>query len=225
MGDDVGAVVRIAHVDDHEAMRLGFRAIVGADSAIELVASTASVDALEVELAGGTPLDLVVLDLRLMDQRSAASNVGRLVESGRRVLCYTGAEDPAPVREAVVAGALGVIRKSESAAVLLDAIHRAAAGETIPSLDWAAALDGDPALAAAKLSPQEQQVLALYASGEKTAAVGRALGVSEKTVAEYVRRIRAKYALAGRPAHSRIDLYKRAVEDGYVGRSATEEPG
>jgi hypothetical protein len=31
-----------------------------------------------------------------------------------------------------------------------------------------------------------------------------------------VRRIRQKYARAGRPAHTKIDLYKRAVEDGIL---------
>jgi hypothetical protein len=31
-----------------------------------------------------------------------------------------------------------------------------------------------------------------------------------------VKRIRYKYAMAGRPAHTKIDLYKRALEDGIL---------
>jgi hypothetical protein len=36
------------------------------------------------------------------------------------------------------------------------------------------------------------------------------------TIEDYVRRIRAKYARAGRPAMTKVDLYKRAVEDGFL---------
>jgi hypothetical protein len=35
-------------------------------------------------------------------------------------------------------------------------------------------------------------------------------------VDDYVRRIRAKYAKIGRHAPSKVDLYKRAVEDGFL---------
>lgn len=208
-----GPDLRLAHVEDHEAMRVGFATIVANAGDMKLIASVAAVDDVLPFLA---QVDLVVLDLRLPERGTVRANVERLTDGGARVLCYTGAEDPAPVREAVMAGALGVIRKSEPTSVLLGAIRAAARGETLVTVDWAAALDGDPAIADARLSPQEQQVLALYASGEKTYTVGQRLGVSEKTISEYVRRIRTKYAIAGRPAYSRVDLYKRAIEDGYL---------
>jgi len=35
-------------------------------------------------------------------------------------------------------------------------------------------------------------------------------------VNDHIRRIRAKYAAAGRPAPTKVDLFKRAVEDGLV---------
>jgi hypothetical protein len=35
-------------------------------------------------------------------------------------------------------------------------------------------------------------------------------------VLDHVRRIRGKYAAAGRPAATKVDLYRRAVEDGYI---------
>jgi DNA-binding CsgD family transcriptional regulator len=44
------------------------------------------------------------------------------------------------------------------------------------------------------LSPKEQEVLAQYASGNKWIAVAHRVGLSSSTVAEYVRRIRYKYA-------------------------------
>jgi DNA-binding NarL/FixJ family response regulator len=88
--------------------------------------------------------------------------------------------------------------------------------DSVATTEWAAALDADPDLASAKLSPKEQQVLALYAAGEKSVTVANRAGLSTNTVAEYVKRIRYKYAMAGRPAHTKIDLYKRALEDGIL---------
>lgn len=204
---------RLVHVDDHEAMRLGFAAIVHPEPDLELVASVSTVDE---ALALVDQVDLVVLDLRLADRAPVERNVGRLVDAGARVLCFSAAEDPAAVRAAASAGALGIVRKTESVDVLRTALRATAAGDAVATLEWAAALDGDPELAAAALSPQESTILALYAAGQKTVTVAARTGVSEKTVAEYVRRIRAKYARVGRPAPSRVDLYRRAVEDGLI---------
>lgn len=206
-------VVRVAHVDDHETVRLGLAAILASESTIELVASVETVDSLATIAA-----DVVMLDLRLSDGSAVAVNVERLIAAGVRVLAFTAGEDQVAVRAAARAGVLGIIRKSDSAPVIVDAITRAARGESIATTEWAAAIDGDPELAAVSLSPKEQQVLALYAAGEKSVAVASATGLSVNTVAEYVKRIRYKYAVAGRPAATKVDLYRRALEDGILGQ-------
>ena len=204
-------VVRVAHVDDHETVRLGLIAMLGSEPTVKLVASVATVEPLV-----GSDADVVLLDLRLSDGSAVESNVERLIESGLRVLAFTAGEDQVAVRAAARAGVLGIIRKSDSRRAVVDAIHRAASGESVATTEWAAAIDGDPELAAVKLSPKEQQVLALYAAGEKSVAVANTTGLSVNTVAEYVKRIRQKYAVAGRPAATKVDLYRRALEDGIL---------
>lgn len=205
--------LRIAHVDDHETVRLGFASLIADEPAIELVMSAA-------RLADITPvlptLDLVVLDIRLSDGSTITDNLATLHAAGARVLAFTAADNAAELRTASREGVLGVVRKSESREAIIDAIRSAAAGATVATTEWAAALDGDPLIASAGLSPKEREVLALYAGGEKTATVAHRAGLSAGTVAEYVRRIRYKYAMAGRPAHTKVDLYKRAVEDGIL---------
>lgn len=210
---DARPPLRLAHVDDHEAMRRGFAVILAEHPEFQLVVSTPTVAPVLVER---DRLDLVVLDIRLADGSDVADNLDRLHEAGLPTLCFTGAEDADGVRAAAAGGALGIVRKSDSVDVLVEALRRAAAHEPVATIDWAAAVDGDPQLTAARLSPKEREVLALYASGEKSVSVASSAGLSEKTVAEYVRRIRVKYAAIGRPAASRVDLYKRAVEDGFV---------
>lgn len=202
--------IRLAHVDDHETVRLGFASLIAAEDDLSIVAAGRTVDDILPALA---QVDLVVLDIRLSDGSTIAHNLGVLHGLGARVLAFTAADDPSDLRAASRAGVLGIVRKSDSREAILDAVRRTSGGEAIATTEWAAALDSDPDLASARLSPKEQEVLALYASGEKSVTVASRAGLSASTVSEYIRRIRSKYAMAGRPAHTKIDLYKRAVED------------
>ena len=211
--DEPPRTYRIGHVDDHETVQLGFASLLGHCADISLHASVASVRELETVVGD---LDLVVLDVRLSDGSTVEENVAWLREHGLNVLVFTAADNASEVRAASRAGVLGIVRKSESRDVIVDAVHEAALGNPVVTTDWAAALDSDPELAAAGLSPKEQEVLAHYASGDKSVAVAHRAGLSASTVAEYVRRIRHKYAMAGRPAATKVDLYKRAVEDGIL---------
>jgi two-component system, NarL family, response regulator DevR len=206
-------MVRVAHVDDHETVRLGLAAMLGPEPSIELVASVATVQPL---VDGSDAVDVVLLDLRLSDGSGVESNVTRLIDRGMRVLAFTAGEDQVAVRAAARAGVMGIVRKSETRQAVVDAIQRAARDEGVATTEWAAAIDGDPELASVRLSPKEQQVLALYAAGEKSVAVANVTGLSVNTVAEYVKRIRHKYAVAGRPAATKVDLYRRALEDGIL---------
>lgn len=204
---------RLGLVDDHEIVAVAFSSLVGRMANLELVCDTRTVGEL---LDLGEELDLVVLDLRLADGSSPVNNVERLAATGVNVLAFTSGESPFLVRLAAKTAVLGVIRKSEPIAVLEDALMRAAAGLPVISTDWAAAIDSDPDLDKAGLSPQEQKVLSLFASGKKAQAVAYDAGIAAGTVDDYVRRVRAKYAKIGRPADTKVDLYKRAIEDGFL---------
>lgn len=208
-------VRRIGHVEDHETMAIGLATVLAADDSLELVAVADTVAGL---LARTTDLDLAILDLRLGDGSTPRSNVDALAEHGIDTLVYTCGEDPYLMRAAAKAGVLGILLKSTSATDTLDAIRLAAHGTPVPTQDWAAAIDGDPALREVGLTPRQLDVLALYANGEKAATVARMTGLAEQTVVDYLGRIRKRYAEAGRPAPTKTDLYKRALEDGWLPR-------
>jgi two-component system response regulator DevR len=204
---------RVAFVDDHELTLKGFLHLLKEDSELELVAAVSTVE--ELTALQCRP-DLVVLDLRLSDGSSPGDNVDAICRLGAGVLVLTSGEDPRLIRAAARAGVLGIVRKSESLDVLLSSIKRAAAGETIPSTEWAAAIDAALDLADAGLSTREREILSLYAAGQTTQSVAFQMNLSPNTIADYVSRIRAKYEKVGRVAHSRVDLYRRAEEDGIV---------
>src|SRR6187431_2072576 len=136
-------VVRIAHVDDHETVQLGFASILVGEPDLVLVASTFSVEPILGRLH---EIDLVVLDIRLSDGSTVEHNLDLLHAGGARVLVFTAADDNLAVREASRAGVLGIVRKSESRAVILDALRAAGAGDSVATTEWAAALDADPEL-------------------------------------------------------------------------------
>lgn len=217
----VGTVTRIGIVDDHPAVILGVTEIINAAAGMVLAASSDTVSGL---LAPATPLDVVLLDLVLADGSTPTSNVRTLSRAGLPAVAFTSGDRPRLVREAGRAGAIGMIRKSEPPAAIVDAIVAVGRGEVVASADWAAAIDSDTGFVAARLSSREAQVLALYASGETAERVGAQLFISRETVLDHVRRIRTKYVAVGRPAHTKVDLYRRAVEDGIV-RPGADDAG
>ncbi len=206
-----GGAARIGVVDDHAAVNLGVAALLAGLDDLVLVGAAPTVDVL---LEAAPALDLVVLDLSLGDASTPAANVARLVEAGARVLAYTSGAEARLVRECARAGVVGVIRKSAAPEVLVAAIRAALRGEVVATADWAAAIDAD--VHSAGLTVRERQVLELYASGEKADRVARVLGISRETVLDHVRRIRVKYAAVDRAAPTKVDLYRRAVEDGMI---------
>lgn len=204
---------KIGVVDDHPAVVLGVTGILNAQPDLHVVAVGSTVAELLDQVA---LLDVVLLDLVLADGSTPAGNIQALAASGVRVLAYTSGDRAALVREAGRAGAVGMVRKSELPGVIVEAVRTALRGEVVASADWAAALDADTDFIAAQLSDREAEVLALYASGETAERVGAQLFISRETVLDHIRRIRAKYAAVDRAARTKVDLYRRAVEDGIV---------
>jgi len=204
---------RVALVDDHQLVGLALHTALNASADLRLAGSYPTVDAL---LRGQPRPGLVLLDLRLADGSSPAGNVQRIREAGGQVLVFTSGEDAYLLREALRADVLGVLRKSTPVEVMTFTIGQAARGLPVMTSEWAHAVESDPRLQDAGLSNQESRVLRLFADGAKSQQVADDLHITLGTLEDYIRRIRAKYARVGRPAPTKIDLYKRAVEDGLL---------
>lgn len=205
--------MRVGMIDDHESVSVGVRSALAREPGCDVVGTARTVGEWE-EL--DLDADVVVLDLSLADRSEPAENVRTLRARGSQVLVYTAGDDAHAIRQAARAGVVGVVLKTAPLRELVAAVLAAGSGQPVPTVSWAAALDADPGLDSAGLSPREAEVLALYAAGEKTVRVARELGISEHTVIEHLRSIRAKYERAGRSAPTKVDLYQRAVEDGFL---------
>lgn len=207
----------VALIDDHESVRLGLEAAFARDGqTVVFSGSTVSSYLGWRRERGASPVDVVVLDLTLGDGTTVTENVRSLVADGASVVIHSVADRPTAVREALAAGAAGVVSKSSTLDDVLDAIRTVAQGEALNNVEWASAVDGDRDFADAQLSSREREVLRLYATGLPLKAVAERLGVAYSTAKENITRIRVKYVEVGRPAPTKVDLLRRAMEDGIV---------
>ena len=161
----------------------------------------------------------------LGDGTTVTENVQRLTADGSSVIIHSVADRPAAVREALAAGAAGIISKSSPIDEVIAAVSTVARGELLNNVEWASAVDGDRAFADAQLSAREREVLRLYAAGLPLKVVAERLGVAYSTAKENITRVRMKYVEVGRPAPTKVDLLRRAVEDGILSQIEEEEDG
>jgi DNA-binding NarL/FixJ family response regulator len=206
--------VSVIIIDDHEAIRLALASVCQQNN-FKLMASTESVDEALSSLDGESP-DVAVLDLSLSDGSKVEENVKLLVERGIAVLVFSIADKAQLVRAALKAGAAALVPKSHSMSELVEAIRMVAAGMLVNNLQTTAAIDADQEFTSAKLSPREQEVLSLYASGLALKQVAYSLNITVSTAKEHIDRVRNKYAVIGRPALNKTELLLRAIEDGLI---------
>lgn len=210
--------INVIAVDDHQVALFGIERIISQAEDINLVGTYRTVaDALaRMKDPGQELVDVILLDLRLGTDSDPLENTLELVEAGGRVLAYSSLDSPYLMRRAMAGGVAGMVEKTAEPAVLLEAIRVAAAGQTFATSEWAGVIDSDPLVDAVDLSPRQREVIELYAMGVSAREVGLQTGLSPETVQDYLGRIRVKYSLAGRPAVTKVDLYRRAQEDGFL---------
>jgi two-component system uhpT operon response regulator UhpA len=207
--------IRIAIVDDHR-MLLGALTewIRNAADDIHMVAAVATWP--ELLTHPEFPVDVVLLDLDLKDNIPVSLKLSTLKTTGVRTVLMSTYSEPALVREALAAGALGYLVKSEDAEMIVEAIRAASTGDSFISAELDLALNAGDIGGAPKLSAQERRVMALYGAGEPVKAVAFQLGISDETAKSYLKRIREKYRVAGYDVGTKVALRKRAIQDGIL---------
>ena len=208
-------MIEVAVIDDHEAIRVGVAAALATHS-INRITVTSQDATVADFLARKLIVDVVLLDLQLADGSDPKRNAELLIQSGYTVLVYSIADNARLLRLALAGGAVGVARKADPIATTIASIEAAAVGQVVLSQEILGLIEGDSSYVAASLGPREREVLALYTSGMEVPEVAAVLGIAENSVKEYLKRIRVKYTNVDRPAASKLDLFRRAIEDGIV---------
>ncbi|SDQ84818.1 DNA-binding response regulator, NarL/FixJ family, contains REC and HTH domains [Curtobacterium sp. UNCCL20] len=207
--------IRLALVDDHR-MLLGALTewIRNAADDITLVAAVTTWP--ELLTSPAFPVDVVLLDLDLKDSIPVSLKISTLKTAGVKTVVMSTYSEPNVVREALGAGALGYLVKSEDADMIVEAIRSAQRGEQYVSAELDLAINSGDVGGVPKLSAQERRVMALYGGGEPVKSVAYQLGISEETAKSYLKRIREKYRVAGFDVGTKVALRKRAIQDGII---------
>ncbi len=198
--------IRVVVVDDHQIVRDGLVALLGALDGIEVV-GTATDGREALHVVAETGPDVVVMDIQMphLDGIEATRFIaGRHPDV--RVVMLTMNEDDDTVLAAIRAGASGYLLKGSGAEEVQNAVRAAAAGGMV----FGAALAGRVAtyfsgatraaeeLPFPDLTDRERGVLEMLAAGKSNDAIARELFVSNKTVRNSVSSIYTKLHAAGR---------------------------
>ncbi|AUH44471.1 response regulator transcription factor [Streptomyces sp. CMB-StM0423] len=215
--------VSVLLVDDDALVRAGLRAILEAQPDIE-VAGEAADGAAVIPLVRRLAPDVIAMDVRmpLMDGIEATRAVLRAFPEPPKILVVTTFEEDRYVYGALRAGADGFLLKRARPAEIVHAVRLVAEGESLlfpAALRSLAAGHGNDearaALAAARLTEREGEVLRLIARGLTNAEIAAELVLGTETVKSHVSALLAKLG-----ARDRTQAVITAYESGFVAPGA-----
>ena len=195
--------IKLLVVDDHEVVRAGLKSLF-AGTEIKIVAEAVSGEQ-ALRLALKHEPDVVLMDIRMPDG-DGLNALGRikLDRANMPILILSTFDNPTYVARAVALGACGFVLKGVSKEKLIDAIRRAAAGESAWTRDELRRVTGalaTPRLTAdveVPLTQRESEVLRQLAFGLTNKEIALALHISYETVKEHVQHILRKIGVSDR---------------------------
>ncbi|MDB4875634.1 MAG: response regulator receiver [Gemmatimonadetes bacterium] len=214
--------IRVLLVDDHALLREGVHLMLRSAPDITVVGESENGIA-AVAKAEQTQADVIVMDLDMPggDGLSSVLELRKRLPHVR-VLILTVHAEHEKLLPLLEAGARGYLTKESASRELVDGIRVVAAGDIYVRPTAARLLAQaivphaaeETALSRLKtLSTREQTIVRLLSQGFSGAETARQLGISNKTVDAYKRRIEDKLGL-----HHRTDYVKFAIEAGILGR-------
>jgi two-component system response regulator NreC len=207
-------VVKVVIADDHAVVRSGLRMLLEADGKVTVVAEAGDVPT-AVRMVRAHRPKVAVLDLN-MPGGSILEAIPQLRESTPEsaIVVLTMQDDPAFARQALQNGALGFVLKEAADDELLEAVRRAAQGETYLNPRLGARLAAAPPTPPGPpddLTDRELDVLRLLALGHTNAEIGGQLYLSVRTVETHRAHIQQKTRRS-----TRAELVRYAIENGLI---------
>ncbi len=200
----MNADIHVVIADDHEVVRRGIRSLLSTFGDIEVVGEAATGDE-AVAVAAELLPDVILLDLQMPGGHGleATREITTTLPSVA-VVILTMYEDLDSIEAALRAGARGYLLKGASQDDVAHAIRASAGGHVILGPGPAERLlerlttSGTGSVAFPELTDREREVLRLVADGHNNAAIGRALHLAPKTIANHMSNILTKLQMADR---------------------------
>jgi DNA-binding NarL/FixJ family response regulator len=193
-------MIGVLLVDDHQMVRTGLAALLAATEDIVVLGQVGDGGAAVAAVADISP-DVVLMDLSMPQVDGVEATRRILVDHPDvKVVVLTSFSDRERVSDALAAGAVGYLLKDCEPAELLAAVRSAAAGHVPLDPRVARVLLPNPSSGRPEdvMSPREIEVLRLVAQGFANKQIGRALGISERTVKAHLGRVFRQIGVADR---------------------------
>jgi two-component system response regulator NreC len=204
--------IRIVLADDHAVVRSGLRLLLDNEQGLEVVAEASDAEGARRYVRGHHP-HVLVLDLN-MPGGSSLEAIPQIRQEfpDTQIVVLTMQQEPAFAREALGAGALGYVLKEAADDELVEAVRRAAAGESYLNPRLGARIASEPPAGPPDdLSEREVDVLRLIALGHTNAEIAERLFLSVRTVETHRSHIQQKLRLS-----TRAELVGYALERGLI---------
>jgi two-component system, NarL family, response regulator NreC len=211
--DEYASTIRGVIADDHAVVRRGLRQVLDTEADFEVVGEAVNLSDARRYVRGHHP-DVLVLDLNLPEGLSLdAIPAIRSEFPDTQIVVLTMQNEPAYARQALSAGALGYVLKEAAESELVEAVRRAADGDTYlnPRLGAKVAAEPPPGPPDG-LSEREVEVLRMIALGHTNAEIAKQLYLSVRTVETHRAHIQQKLRLGSRSELVRYALEHRLVE-------------
>lgn len=207
----MGDAISIVLADDHTVVRSALRMLLDGESDLEVVAEAEDADSAIRYLRGHKPT-VLLLDLNMPGRPSLdAIPEMREVSPQTAIVVLTMQTEPAFAREALQLGVLGYVLKEAAGEELVQAVRKAAAGETYLQPALGARLAAEPREAGDDLSKRETEILRLIALGHTNAEVAEQLYISVRTVETHRSHIQQKLGVS-----TRAELVRGALSRGLI---------
>jgi two-component system nitrate/nitrite response regulator NarL len=212
--------IRVVLVDDHTLFRRGLAELLEHSGAISVVGITGNADEARRLLREQKP-DVVMMDLN-MPARDGISLLRDFRTEGidAPTLFLTVSNAESDLAAALRAGARGYLLKDMEPDDVVDAVRRAARGETVVAPAMTAQLvnlvdakRNTPESLLNQLTGREREILAHLAQGESNKAIARALNISQETVKLHVRHVLAKLNLSSRVEAAVFAVERKLAQD------------
>jgi DNA-binding NarL/FixJ family response regulator len=211
-------MTKLVIVDDHEALREGLAALLGAHG-LQVVGAAGNVAAGMALVTHADP-DVALVDIRLPDGSGIELCRDLLaVRPELGVMLYTGDADAELLYDGLDSGARGYALKAGSMEELVSAIERVAGGGSYvdPRLDRIL-LSPRATSSVPQLSPREREIMHLMAEGLTAEKIGEQISVSVETVRTHVRNVIRKLQ-----ARNRVHAIALALERGEIALGSVED--
>ena len=210
--DRITDTIRVVIVDDHEMIRRGLCQLLDRTGGFEILAEASDLAGARRKVLAYRP-DVLVLDLNLPDGLALSAIAELRAERPEtQIVVLTMQEEASYARQALSDGAVGYVLKEAAATELVEAVRRAARGDTYlnPRLGAKVAAEPPPGPPDG-LSEREAGVLGMIALGHTNPEIAEHLDISVRTVETHRSHIQQKLRLT-----SRSELVRYALQHDLV---------